>query len=538
MDADAGATAGRDGEELGGSSTSPGPDAPGAGAARAQSPGWFADGGPADHLAPGAGLAAAVADAIGSDGSGLGGLGDEDLLGVIAATHRLTSWLTWVQLLGLGQFAARRPGTNEQRYSRDAAEEVSWKTGETWHRIGEQMMRSRTCQARLPETFRALGKGLITGYKLDIIEAQTAELTEQDAAKADVILAAAAQVKSPAALRDFARRQVARIDPDAAQRRKTRARRDGHVRFWKEDSGNAGMTAREMPAGPALIAWQHVEQRALDLRAAGHEGNLGELQVQAVLDLLAGNPIPATQTGRVPECAPAADECVSSYAPADDGGAGAYQGTRKGGRRWAAEPVLIVPWDPSLGVPAGPASVPGFGEIDDPVETMDLLGAAANHRTTRWCVTVTGSDGTALAHGCAAGRHTLDTICATGTSKDLITRLGITLTPLAVGMCGHDTLEPGYTPSPRLRHLVTARNPRCSAPGCGKPAAACDLDHTLAWDQGGLTCECGLAALCRFHHQVKQAEGWRLHQPAPGLLVWNSPTGLTRTTTPVSYYAD
>jgi hypothetical protein len=41
------------------------------------------------------------------------------------------------------------------------------------------------------------------------------------------------------------------------------------VRRFAEQSGNAGMVARELPTDEILASWQHVEQRALDLRAAG-----------------------------------------------------------------------------------------------------------------------------------------------------------------------------------------------------------------------------------------------------------------------------
>ncbi|MBV9092371.1 MAG: DUF222 domain-containing protein, partial [Streptosporangiaceae bacterium] len=50
-----------------------------------------------------------------------------------------------------------------------------------------------------------------------------------------------------------------------------------------------------------------------------------------------------------------------------------------------------------------------------------------------------------------------------------------------------------------------------------------DLDHTTAWDNGGITCPCCLAPLCRHHHRCKQAEGWSLRQPEPGVLVWRTP---------------
>jgi hypothetical protein len=204
-------------------------------------------------------------------------------------------------------------------------------------------------------------------------------------------------------------------------------------------------------------------------------------------------------------------------------------------------PVLIVPWDPDLGRPSGEAELPGFGMLDEE-DTMDLLRAAGDNPDNRWCVTVTdGPDGTAAAHGCAPGRHTLDDVTAgqDGVGQDgaggLAARLKVRLTPIAKGTCDHAQAEPGYRPSRKLRHLVSARNNRCTAPGCGRPAAACDQDHTTPWDDGGITCECGLAPLCRHHHQVKQALGWRLEQPEPGVLVWTSPAGLTRTTGPSSY---
>ena len=77
-----------------------------------------------------------------------------------------------------------------------------------------------------------------------------------------------------------------KLDPDAAQRRKDAARRETHVRPFREASGNAGMIAREMPSDEVLASWQHIEQRALDLRAAGVPGTLRELRVRAYLDLL------------------------------------------------------------------------------------------------------------------------------------------------------------------------------------------------------------------------------------------------------------
>jgi hypothetical protein len=125
----------------------------------------------------------------------------------------------------------------------------------------------------------------------------------------------------------------------------------------------------------------------------------------------------------------------------------------------------------------------------------------------------------------------------TWTAADLAAALGVTLEPIAKGACDHAHAEPGYRPSRKLRHLIAARNARCTAYGCGRPASACDYDHTQPWDDGGITCECNLAPLCRPHHMIKQGQGWKLEQPEPGVLVWVTPAGLTRTTAPTTYAA-
>src|SRR6266851_5095493 len=89
--------------------------------------------------------------------------------------------------------------------------------------------------------------------------------------------------------------------------------------------------------------------------------------------------------------------------------------------------------------------------------------------------------------------------------------------------CSHLRQSPGYQPPSRLQNLIRARQRTCSFPGCRRPATRCDLDHTLAYDQGGRTCECNLSPLCRRHHLTKQAAGWTLTQPEPGVLIWATP---------------
>jgi hypothetical protein len=43
--------------------------------------------------------------------------------------------------------------------------------------------------------------------------------------------------------------------------------------------------------------------------------------------------------------------------------------------------------------------------------------------------------------------------------------------------------------------------------------------------------------LCRRHHRTKQAAGWTLTQPEPGVLIWATPHGRSYTVTPDPYLA-
>jgi hypothetical protein len=110
-----------------------------------------------------------------------------------------------------------------------------------------------------------------------------------------------------------------------------------------------------------------------------------------------------------------------------------------------------------------------------------------------------------------------------------------TITPLAGHPCGHARETAAYRPTKGLRHVLDIRNATCVFPGCRRPATRCDEDHTTPYARGGRTCECGLAPLCRRHHQAKQAHRWRLEQPQPGTLSWTTPSGRTYTTSPTRY---
>ena len=550
----------------------------------------FAEDGRADTMEPGPLLATVVAAVTGDDAKGLTGLSDDQLTGIISASLRLESRAAWTRLAAMAEFAARRPASRDKGIratgapaagadgiSVFAADELAGILNRTWQSTAGELSYAKSVTERLPRTFAALFAGRIHPVHLQIIDDETRVLKPEDAARADEILSQQAPSQTFAKLRSTAHRVVLKLDPEAAQRRKEAARRETHVRPFREASGNAGMIAREMPSDEVLASWQHVEQRALDLRAAGVPGSLRELRVQAYVDLLqerdsrtaladpAVNTDPAANSDpksadpavngdldgnadRAGNDGPGADPHGNDGPGTDpDGNDGPSAGPdRPGGTgpngtgrpaqpdpgpSLAAQVTITVPlaaWD---GDPGACGEADGFGLVDAE-DARALVAAASRNPKTRWCVTALRPDGTAAAHACVTGQHCWS---AGQSAAQFLRTLNLTLIPVIRGLCDHAQAQRAYRPNRSLRHLVNARNTRCTAPGCARPAARCDEDHTNPWHLGGLTCPCNIAPLCRHHHRSKQAEGWWLEQPEPGVLKWRAPSGRTFTTRPTVY---
>jgi hypothetical protein len=262
----------------------------------------FAQHGAADTMTPGP-LLAAIVDTIAGPGAtgpetagpgagpdtadtamGLRALSDDQLIGVVSAARRLECRAAWTQLAAIAALATRRqdparPGKPRPRRGTPiefAADELAAELHLTWQSAAGHISYAATVTERLPRCFAALSAGRLHPVHLRIIEDETQFLSDEDVAQADELLARMARDKTFAQLRYAARRLVLKLDPASAQRRKDEAKREACVRRFREASGNAGMIARELPSAEVLASWQHIEQRAQDLRAAGVPGTLQE----------------------------------------------------------------------------------------------------------------------------------------------------------------------------------------------------------------------------------------------------------------------
>ncbi len=115
------------------------------------------------------------------------------------------------------------------------------------------------------------------------------------------------------------------------------------------------MVARELPSDEVLASWQHVEQRALDLRAAGVPGSLQDLRVRAYLDLL------QERDSRAAPAGPAAEPAGQPARPAGPGPAAPDQPPPDTGPPGPPGPAPGRPWWPRTAPAAPDPGGPGGG---------------------------------------------------------------------------------------------------------------------------------------------------------------------------------
>jgi hypothetical protein len=535
----------------------------------------FAAGGVADTLPPGVVLAG-LADRAWNDG--LAGLSDDELIGVMRAWRRVTSWAHAGELAAVTELDRRRAAQvaagADPHLAEHVADEVAASLTLT-SRTADRLLDFAIALDGLPLTRAALAAGEIDTGKAHVIADEVTGLSPAHAAAVEAAVIGRAPGMTSGQLRSATHRAVLAADPSAARRRREQARKDARVEIWHENSGTAALAGRDLPPAEVLAADKRIAAFARELKANGAEGTMDQLRAKVYTALLMGQSpdsllaslaVPESSAGEAGRDAPAASPAASGAGPRPEGSREPSRGgTWPAGTGVSGSVNLTMPLATWLGASEAPGSVPGFGPLsaDDARELAALLAARAG---TRWCITLTDGAGRAVAHGCARAKPmprppgvpvppggVKRAPGRDGREPGQVSRepgqvsrgprrgtpgpveLTVTVRPLAVGECSHDRESAGYRPSPGLRHIVEIRNQRCTAPGCRRPATQCDLDHTVPYDQGGRTCECDLSPKCRRHHRAKQVQGWRVGQPEPGVLDWRLPHGRTYRVEPESY---
>jgi hypothetical protein len=483
---------------------------------------------------PGCAQLAVAADAASGD-DGFAGVSEAELAGLMCAWDRVEAHAAARKLAAVAELDRRNPGPEDAEFT---ADQIANALGESRFRAGELTGTAGHLDTHLPGTRAALRDGTVSLGKARIIAAATGLLDAAEARAAEQEVLDRAGRLTPGSLRAAIARAVMEAAPDKARKRRETAARFARVERWAEDSGNAALAGRELPADQVLAADERITARARELKAAGLEGGMDEIRARAYLDLLLGQ-----------------DSRPAGSRPA--GSRGGQPGAIPAG--FASRVTLTAPLITLAGLADRPGELAGLGPVD-PWLARDLATAAAANPKTTWCLTVTDNQGHAIAHGCARpepeshrkragpgppgfafspasrdgppgsgyGTWRLRT---PGPGPDLI----ITLDPVTTGPCDHRYETSRHDPGARLRHLSQVRHATCTSPVCRRPAAQCDLEHNTPYEAGGRTCLCNTGPKCRHDHRLKQHPKWRVDQLPDGTFRWTTPSGRTYTTEPTRY---
>jgi hypothetical protein len=487
-------------EAVGAELAAPGPEAlPGLTPRRWGTGDGFDAGGVTDAIPPGPVLAGLAAD---KQDAGLAGASDDELAGLMIAWRRIGSWAAAGELAAVAELDRRRTAQvadgADPHLAEHVADEIAMVLTLT-SRAADKLTDFALRLAVLPRTRAALRAGDIDVPKALVIIDELSGLDGPHAARVEACVVGRAPGQTTGELRRAARRAVLAADPHAARERKERAARDARVECWQEQAGTAALAGRDLPPAEALAADQRISACARQLKSAGADGTMDQLRAKVYLALLNGQPVEAllpSGTPGEPGCPePVGSGSVNPARPVVRGSVDPVLPVVRG----SVDPVLpvvrgsvnlvllLATW---LGWAQSPGEVAGFGPLDA-ADSRALAAALARGPAAKWCVTVTGADGRAFAHGCAKAGPGQPPGASPGRAGPgegpgpprcvSAWLAGVSLAWLATGTCSHRRESRGYRPSRSLTHLLQVRHRTCTAPGCRRPATACDFEHTVPY---------------------------------------------------------
>ena len=569
----------------------------------------FTRGGRWDRFPPSADLAFAVEQACGA-GWRCPGASHDQLIGLLRQWQALESWAAagkaGVLRALVAEDVALLPGEEDLRparlpgpWSKSLTHEVALALAMPAMSADGLLSAAWDLGTRLPGIGQRLAAGKLTMAKARAVNDALATLSDQDVIMAEELVLDRLDQEPAMTYAQLDRAAAAAallMDPQSAAGRREDAEKErARVTMFREASGAAGLSGRDLPTDQTLTASARVTERAQEYKDSGAFGGtrMDQLRAIAYLDIL--NDIPAADRiaftlgatdaepddpgpdGPGPDDPGPDDQGPDDSGPADAGGPEVPDGSALPPRLTD----LVIPLPTLLGWDERPGESHGLGPLDPELcRTLAALAAASPH--TQICITVTTDDGIATGHGCTRNNTPKN---KHGPPATLPARLNITVTasllaalpatpatppgpgwsltydgpgppgghgtwtltlpggrtltvalePMPTFGCDHRHESHAYQPNDKLRHLVQVRDRTCTLPVCNRHARESDFEHATPYDQGGRTCGCNAGARSRACHQVKQSKGWKVTQPRPGWHQWETPSGRIYTQGPYRY---
>jgi len=413
-------------------------------------------------------------------------LSDHTVIEALVGFDRVASWATARQARLLAELAARRPtdrAPNSARWAGVGSEYAPDEAGVALH-----LSRGAACArigtavrllAVLPETHATWEAGRIDTAKARAVDDATWTLTPELARAVQDRVLPRAPEQTLTELKGALARAVLAVDPEGAETRHREARRERRVVVTPEADGMASLWAL-LTATEAAGAFTWLTRLARGLGADDPRSMDGR-RADILAALLTGRPV----THPDPDT-PATENPADESGPAADAGRPIQPIT-------PAKPLIqvVIPYSTLIGADDQPCELVGHGPIP-----------------------------ASLAREVAAD----------GVWRRLITD------PLSGTLLDYGRTT--YHPPAGLADHVRARDVYCRAPGCRRKAADAELDHIVAWSDGGPTSERNLGGYCTHHHRLKHHAGWCVDADPDGGITWTTPTGHRRTTRPHDYRPD
>ncbi|HVX47285.1 MAG TPA: DUF222 domain-containing protein [Mycobacteriales bacterium] len=216
--------------------------------------------------------------------------------------EKLSAWVAGNQARVLAEFDARREAeieadirehglTGEARdlaYElNSAADEVSLALTVSPGTATWRMGFARDLLDRLPATVAAMITGAVSWSKAKTILNQTEDLTPEQTAELEAMILGWGVGKTPGQVRDKLYREIQKLDPQAAARRRQKAVKKRGVGLNPQRDGMADLWIH-LPGPDAVAVYNWLDQHARAMKAAGDGRTLDQLRADALVDLVTG----------------------------------------------------------------------------------------------------------------------------------------------------------------------------------------------------------------------------------------------------------
>jgi hypothetical protein len=257
----------------------------------------FEHGGAWDTAAPSAQLVGALAAAAGPRGRYEGAEAGA-MVGIVRQWTAIESWAA-AETLGALRAMMREDGEGRPLLRRRNDLPDGWSDSLNYEiaaalamgpvSAGNLANLALTLGSRLPGIGRLLANGTLTKPKAKLIVRTFEPLDEDEATRAEALILGDLAGKTWFQVERLAWRAAIAVAPDIAERRRSEAeRKRARVTLFREESGAAGLSGRDLPTAEALSGHANILTRAAQYEASGAfpDLNTSSLQALAYLHLL------------------------------------------------------------------------------------------------------------------------------------------------------------------------------------------------------------------------------------------------------------